>query len=488
MGIPPQCSAAKELFMKSQQNCPSNKSKSYCVFSPARVNLIGEHVDYTSGVVLPLAISNLGTGIYGTGSIQSTSNPDTCTLSVNSSSFPSDGIVTISLSPFPAPSTSTSTSTSTHPTWVNYVLAPLAQYLTDLNLASSKGNLSFNLSLSLHSDIPLGGGLSSSASLMVGIGRFLESVFSDYNSSSPPPAAPVALYGGAPTEGAPTEVPVARAVRAKAAENGPYVNSPCGIMDQFIISTAAVNHLCLIKCGGAVGGEIVEMVPFGPFGGNNNNTSSSSSSSSSSSRLSSNQEAQAQPVLIVCNSGVSHSIAGGEYAKRVAECEVGRSNILGSTTSTPLSDATMDDFNSNPICAASEPPIWVKRARHVISENSRVYTAVAHLKAGEWAQLGAAMNASHDSLSTDYEVSCTELDLLVDVARSAEGGIVYGSRMTGGGFGGCTISLVEGGGKEVNIMENIQRTYKEKSGFDCKPFIIDRPGGGVESIETNPGA
>ena len=126
--------------------------------------------------------------------------------------------------------------------------------------------------------------------------------------------------------------------------------------------------------------------------------------------------------------------------------------------------------------------IWIKRSRHVVTENSRVASAVKALKKADWDTLGSLMNASHESLRHDFEVSSDELDMLVDITRNCTAGKVYGSRMTGGGFGGCTISLVEGGGKEKEIISAIQEEYKRKSGgVDCQPFVVNRPGGGVKN-------
>jgi len=121
---------------------------------------------------------------------------------------------------------------------------------------------------------------------MVCISAFLEAIFTQASQQS-------LLYNNTGIDCPIEDLGAKRALRAKQAENGEYVKSPCGIMDQFIISTANENHLCLIKCGGEVGGRIVEMVPFG---GDNNSSDA--------------------PVLLVCDCGVRHSIAGGEYPIR----------------------------------------------------------------------------------------------------------------------------------------------------------------------------
>lgn len=298
------------------------------------------------------------------------------------------------------------------------MLAPIVPFLK--NLAPQNSSLSLNFALT--SDIPLGGGLSSSASLMVCITKFLETV------------THTELDGPA------------RALQAKLAENGPFVNSPCGIMDQFIISTAVENHLCLIKCGGEVGGRIVEMVSFGGGG-------------------------EGAPVLMVCDCGVRHSIAGGEYPVRVLQCAEAKRHVCNDEKE--LSDATMEELQA---AVKGSEELWVKRARHVVSENMRVAECVDALKRGEWETVGRLMNASHESLRTDFEVSCEELDVLCEISRGCEG--VYGCRMTGGGFGGCTISLVESG-KVEQVMAKVKEDYKTRCGVDAVPFIVHRPGGGV---------
>ena len=142
--------------------------------------------------------------------------------------------------------------------------------------------------------------------------------------------------------------------------------------------------------------------------------------------------------IVVCDTRVKHELAQSEYNTRRSECESAfaklRQRIPAAET---YKDISLHQFNENSGVLSGKE---LMRARHVVTENQRVLDSVAALRAGDLAAFGRLMNASHDSLRCDYEVSCDELDLMVDLARKVEG--VLGSRMTGGGFGGCAVSLV----------------------------------------------
>lgn len=138
--------------------------------------------------------------------------------------------------------------------------------------------------------------------------------------------------------------------------------------------------------------------------------------------------------FVICNTKTKHDLAEGEYNKRRAECEEA-ARLFGQKS---LRGVTADEFRTG---AVGMPEVLIKRARHIISENQRVLDAVAALNRGDLPAFGSLMNGSHESLRSAYEVSSPELDLMVDLARVQPG--VIGARMTGGGFGGCTINLVE---------------------------------------------
>lgn len=138
--------------------------------------------------------------------------------------------------------------------------------------------------------------------------------------------------------------------------------------------------------------------------------------------------------FVICNTRTKHDLAEGEYNKRRAECEAAAA-FFGKAS---LRDVTNEEFEKR---SAGMPDMLRKRARHVLAENQRVLNAMSALHDADLNQFGRLMNESHDSLRTDYEVSSAELDLMVDLARVQPG--VLGARMTGGGFGGCTINLVQ---------------------------------------------
>jgi galactokinase len=255
--------------------------------------------------------------------------------------------------------------------------------------------------LVIRSDVPIGSGLSSSAALEVATG-----------------------YALLATSG----LRVERAELAQLcqrAENE-FVGMRCGIMDQFAACFGRKGQALMLDCRSLD----YELLPL------------------------------AESVkLVICNSMVKHELASSSYNARRAECEAGArqlSKLLPDVRA--LRDVTPDVLESY---GRNLPELIYKRCRHVVSENARVLKAAAALRAGDLATFGKLMSESHRSLRDDYEVSCKELDILVDLASKAKG--VIGARMTGGGFGGCTINLVE----EASIGEFKQfvtRQYEKATG------------------------
>jgi galactokinase len=229
-------------------------------------------------------------------------------------------------------------------------------------------------------DVPIGSGLSSSAALEVATAvTFLN--LAEYEV----PGAQIAVY-------------------CQKAENN-FVGNRCGIMDQFISALGQPDHALLIDCRSLD----YRSVPVPPG-----------------------------VCIIVGDTGVHRGLPGSEYNKRVEECEAGVAllqTVLPGITS--LRDVTPAQLEAH---KALLPDLTYRRCRHVVTENARVLEAVAAMEAGDLTTLGALLNASHESLKDDYEVSSPELDLMVEIARRQPG--VYGARMTGAGFGGCTVSLV----------------------------------------------
>lgn len=237
--------------------------------------------------------------------------------------------------------------------------------------------------LLIDSDVPTGAGVSASAALELSVGIAL------------------ALLGGTAE---PDRVQLALA--GQAAEHQ-YVGTMCGIMDQYIAAMGRENAALLIDCRSLD----TQTVPL---------------------------ELGAVSVL-VCDTRVKHELSSSEYNLRRAEC-LRASNILAKSISgvRTLRDVSVADFEQ---FAAQLPSVVRSRGRHVVTENARTLAAADALRASDLVTMGRLMSESHVSLRDDYQVSCEELDVAVDIASSQPG--VYGSRMTGGGFGGCTVSLVD---------------------------------------------
>jgi galactokinase len=273
------------------------------------------------------------------------------------------------------------------------------------------------------SSVPIGGGLSSSAALEVATATLIEAM-----------------------SGRQLEI-AAKALVCQRAEHD-FAGVPCGIMDQFVVAGARCDHLMLLDCR-SLRFELIPLV-------------------------------DPELSLLIINSQVSHSLSGGEYAQRRAQCEAA-ARTLGVAK---LRDATLADLERH---AAALEATLVRRARHVITEIARTAAAAEAVARHDWPALGAAMYASHASLRDDYEVSCRELDLLVDLAREigVAGGVI-GSRMTGGGFGGCTATLVRTAAVE-KVSETIRIRYNEATGIEPTMFAT-RPAAGAAVLEAPPTA
>ncbi len=271
----------------------------------------------------------------------------------------------------------------------------------------------------IRSSVPLGGGLSSSAALEVATATLLETML------------------GKPME------PVDKALLCQEAEHK-YAGVPCGIMDQFSSALCTADHLMLLDCRS----QKVELVPF----------------------------TDPNITVLITNSNVKHELTGGEYAQRRSQCEAA-AKILGVTT---LRDATTQQLGA---ARGQLEDVNHRRARHVIGEIDRTVRAAAAIRAGRWDEVGQLMYASHDSLRDDYEVSCKELDLLVDIAKEiGQSGGVIGSRMTGGGFGGCTVSLVQTS-TATTVAQKLHDRYQKQTGIEPTLFT-SRPGRGAHVLAS----
>ena len=172
--------------------------------------------------------------------------------------------------------------------------------------------------------------------------------------------------------------------------------------------------------------------------------------------------------IVITNSKVKHSLVGSAYNDRRNECETALKELQKEVDIKTLGDLSEEEFEAHKSAITSD--ICRKRAKHAVYENQRAVKAVNALKADNVEEFGKLMNASHVSLRDDYEVSCEEIDILVDLAWQIPG--VIGSRITGGGFGGCTVSIVKNDAVD-HFIDTIGKQYKEKVGHEAEFYVVD---------------
>jgi galactokinase len=180
--------------------------------------------------------------------------------------------------------------------------------------------------------------------------------------------------------------------------------------------------------------------------------------------------------FVVCNSKVKHAHAAGEYNARRSDCEAG-ARILAEKIPNlrALRDVSLPDLKD---WRRMLPEVIYKRCRHVVTENARVLEAAEALEDRDAEHFGRLMYESHRSMRDDFEISCAELDLLVELAARCDG--VYGSRMTGGGFGGCTVSLVKRDETD-SFVRNVSRGFKDRIHFAPEIYVFSAAGGVEEA-------
>lgn len=222
-----------------------------------------------------------------------------------------------------------------------------------------------------------------------------------------------------------------------------FVGAKVGIMDQFVSTYAKKNHALLLNCR-SLKFENVSL----EFG---------------------------DSVFVICNTNVKHDLAASEYNTRRAECEKAVEILQKFLPEiTQLRDVSIEDLQKY---QADLPEVIWRRARHIVSENKRTINASKLLKTQDLKSFGKLMFDSHYSLRNDFEVSCYELDLLVETAKNCEG--VLGARMTGGGFGGSTINLVKRGNLP-NFIEKITSEYFDKVKFPPTVLVAESNNGATE--------
>ncbi len=357
-----------------------NRNPDFVSIAPGRVNLIGGHVDYNSGIVLPIAVDR-HTFIAGA------KCDEADVLTVHSIRENESFVVDLSCPVSP-----------TKVNWTNYVRGVVHGFL-------SRGIKLPGMEILIDSTIPSGSGLSSSASLEVATAGILEAVSGVVLKENEKPRL------------------------CQQAEHE-FANVPCGIMDQFSVSFAKRGCMLLLDCRD----ESVEHVEF-------------------------NHD---QLALAVINSHVRHELSQGEYAIRRQRCE-SVSKTLGLESLRDLtwsmleqSRGQLDDLSF--LCA-----------EHVVRENERTLNFVQYMKNSDWLQAGEMLYQSHASLREKFQVSCVELDGLVEFARELgpEGGVL-GARMTGAGFGGSVIVLAERE-KASNVVSKIVEDYNQIGATLARP-------------------
>jgi galactokinase len=362
--------------------------------APGRVNLIGEHTDYAEGFVMPAAI-NFAT-------LAAISPRVDGKIALFSENYGQVRYFDAAELPVAA---------QHH--WTDYPMGVIS-------ILAGEGHQIPGFSLSLWGDIPLGSGLSSSASVEVATALAVTSLMGVH-------------YSG----------PVLARL-CQRAENE-FVGANCGIMDQFISANGAKDHALLLDCRDLS----FKLAPIPDH-----------------------------VALVIANTMVKHAITGGEYTSRRAEvesaCAVIASHRPGVTF---LRDATVEDLEK---WGGEMTPNSLKRARHVITENLRTVAAAEALMKGDLTELGRLMAEAHFSYSRDFEASCEEADAMVELAQDLPG--LIGARLTGGGFGGCTINLVEVG-DAPRFVEVLGERYAVRTGIMPQIHICTASGGAHRVIE-----
>jgi len=360
--------------------------------APGRVNLIGEHTDYNDGFALPAAID-----LYTWVAISPRSNPTLHIFSANLNEYAE--IDLNAKNPRP----------KRH--WSDYIHGVTL-------MLQSAGIPLRGADVAIHSGVPSGSGLSSSAALEVSVAR--------------------ALLANSGHSLAKLEI----AKLCQRAENE-FVGARTGIMDQFAACFGKVGHALLLDCRALTGSP----VPIPP-----------------------------ELNLVICNTMVKHEHSGGEYNARRAQCEEGVQLLKRwHPQISALRDISLAQLHQR---ESDLTPLIFCRCKHVVNENGRVLDFVEAMRQNNFAEAGKFMAQSHASLRDDFEVSCRELDVIVELAQKVEG--VIGARMTGGGFGGCTINLVAREGVE-EFRTSVTAGYKSATGI-TPGIIVCAAGEGAEEI------
>ena len=393
-----QKSSSTTLYRSALETFRARFSSEPVIFrAPGRVNLIGEHTDYSDGFVMPAA---LGLATY-----VAIAPREDRELHIYSIQF--DELRVVSLD-------SLEYGPTNH--WSDYVRG-VAGVLLSRGLSLRGANLV------IQGGVPLGAGLSSSAAIEV--------------------SSAMALLHNA---GLSLDLREVALVCQKAEHQ--YTGTLCGIMDQFISCFGRVGHALLLDCRSLKH----ELLPL-PEGYR----------------------------IVICNTCVKHDLATSEYNNRRKDCEEAVAFLRTSMPSIrALRDVSLVELERH---GRGMNERTYRRAHHVISENERTLEAATCLKAGEIERFGQLMVASHQSLRDDFEVSCKELDILASNAMQIEG--VLGSRMTGGGFGGSTVTIVREA-SAAHFQQEIAARYLAATGITAQIYVCEAAdGAGMATEERN---
>jgi galactokinase len=369
--------------------------------APGRVNLIGEHTDYSDGFVMPAAIDfatvvAISPRSDGRILIHSVNYDERIDKSVHG--LLDDGYASLRAG------------RQVH--WSDYP-AGVIWALREDSIPVDNG-----FSMTIAGDVPLNAGLSSSASVEV--------------------ATALAVLGTTSFDLQLTKI----ALLCQRAENA-FVGANCGIMDQFVSCFGQQDHAVMIDCRWLE----FTLAPIPP-----------------------------DVRIVICNSMVRHSVAAGEYNNRRAEIEQGAEVLRAHRPEImALRDANVADLTK---WGHEMPANVLKRCRHVVTENARVLAAAEAFRAANLTHFGDLMRQAHISLRDDFEASCKEIDILVELAGKQPG--CFGARLTGGGFGGCTVNLVAAANVEA-FTEAMRAGYLEATGITPEIYA-SRASGGAHAI------
>ena len=368
--------------------------------APGRINLIGEHTDYSGGLVLPCAIDR-----------------STQVLAAKRSPASAEGgLIRVWASDLGESTEFDPRALEASGSWVDYLKGVVASF-------EEQGHPLQAVDLAIASDLPREAGLSSSAALGVAVATALDGIFD--------------LRLGSRT--------LARVVHRS--ENQ-FVGTGCGILDQFASALGREDYALRIDCRSQQVTEIA--MPVGSV------------------------------ALLVAHSGVTRRLARGDYRERVAECEEA-TRVLRHAGVVPEEAGMLRDLVSEdlPRLKGLLTPELFRRVRHVVTENQRVERVCRDLVAGDLGAVGQTLREGHRSLRDDFRVSIPELDALCEIADAIPG--VYGSRLTGAGFGGCSVHLVESGVAD-EVQRQLTRGFKDRVGYEA-PVWRMRPAAGASVLE-----